>query len=247
MGKGQAAKPGSSVRFARMEHVRAHEYVAEQIRRQIMLRVISSGHALPPERQLAEMFGVGRKTVQEAIAVLVGEGLLEARRGRTGGTFVLGPVGADQPLQRLVGKIRSDRALIEEILTFRSEVEPAAAAQACYARTEHDIERIHAAVLRIREAPDDREFMRFDTEFHLAIGHATHNRFFSEAIERIRLVLNDPLVVLPDSDLWHARTYAEHEAIAAAISDRDTNTARRVAGAHADHTRQSIKALLAAL
>lgn len=36
---------------------------------------------LPPEQELAVEFSVGRDTVRDALAVLRGEGLIEARRG----------------------------------------------------------------------------------------------------------------------------------------------------------------------
>ena len=81
-----------AVRFERLEQQRAHEYVAEQIRRQIVLRLIPSGQALPTERELAASFGVGRATVQQAIRLLVKDHMVESRRGRHGGgNFVLGP------------------------------------------------------------------------------------------------------------------------------------------------------------
>src|SRR3954452_15563657 len=81
-----------AVRFERLEQQRAHEYVAEQIRRQIILRLIPAGQALAPERDLATMFGVGRATVQLAIRMLVDDQMVESRRGRHGGgNFVVGP------------------------------------------------------------------------------------------------------------------------------------------------------------
>ena len=55
------------LRFDPIEQVRAHEYVAEQVRRQLVLGLVAPGDALPPERELARMFGVGRATVQRAI------------------------------------------------------------------------------------------------------------------------------------------------------------------------------------
>jgi DNA-binding GntR family transcriptional regulator len=41
------------------------------------------------------MFGVGRLTAQKAIAILVAEGMVEKRRGRSSGTFIL-DTAADQ-------------------------------------------------------------------------------------------------------------------------------------------------------
>ena len=76
------------LRFERIHQLRAHEYVAEQIRRHIALRLIKPGESLPAERDLAGMFGVGRPTIQHALSLLEAAGLVEARRGRRGGTFI---------------------------------------------------------------------------------------------------------------------------------------------------------------
>jgi len=51
---------------------------------------LSADEALPPERDLAEEFGVSRITVRKALDALVSEGLLNRRQGA--GTFVAGRV-----------------------------------------------------------------------------------------------------------------------------------------------------------
>lgn len=234
-------------RFERIEQLRAHDYVAEQVRRQIMLRLIPVGLALPPERDLARMFGVGRATVQRAIEVLVRDGLVESRRGRRGGTFVTGPVGTDGSLSRVLADVRRNAALIEEALAFRLEAEPAAAGAAAGSRDDADLERIRELIERAAAAETDAAFMAHDTELHLAVAHATRNRFYAEAIERLRVVLNDPLVALPDSELWHARSHAEHAAVLDALAAGDGEAAREAMHVHVTHTAQAIRALLQAL
>src|SRR4051794_6843383 len=47
------------------------------------------GARLPVERDLAASLGAGRMTVRAALARLVERGLLETRRGRGGGSYVL--------------------------------------------------------------------------------------------------------------------------------------------------------------
>jgi DNA-binding transcriptional regulator YhcF (GntR family) len=47
------------------------------------------GARLPVERELASSLGVGRMTVRAALARLVERGLLETRRGRGGGSYVV--------------------------------------------------------------------------------------------------------------------------------------------------------------
>lgn len=56
------------------------------LRDAIIGRVISPEAAIPPERDLAEQFGVSRLTVRKAVDGLVTEGLITRRRGA--GTFV---------------------------------------------------------------------------------------------------------------------------------------------------------------
>ncbi|HLM92973.1 MAG TPA: winged helix-turn-helix domain-containing protein, partial [Gaiellaceae bacterium] len=130
--------------FRPLEQLRAHELVAEQIRRQIALRLVSPGHSLPPERELARLFGVGRTTVQQAIQLLEREQLLESRRGRSGGTFVVGSAQGDETPVGVLDRVRNEREAILEALVFRAELEPAAAAAAAGARGEADLAAMKA-------------------------------------------------------------------------------------------------------
>ena len=62
----------------------------EQLYRHIAAAIgdgrLEPGSQLPPERDLAELAQVSRVTVRNAVAALVGDGLVEQRRGA--GTFV---------------------------------------------------------------------------------------------------------------------------------------------------------------
>lgn len=233
--------------FRRVEVGRSHEYVAEQIRRQIMLRLIPPNGSLPPERELAKMLGVGRATVQEAIRLLEEEGLLTRRRGRSGGTFVLGPTGAEESLRELIPKLRRDTELIEEALAFRDAIEPAAAALAARLRTDEDLAELRRAHDEGVAEEGHTEILALDTDFHLIIGRMAHNRFFSDGIESARLVLGDALVALPESPRWRRRSDREHAAILAALDAGDAAAAEREMREHLLHTEQAIRALIRAL
>ncbi|MBD0291629.1 MAG: FadR family transcriptional regulator, partial [Thermoleophilia bacterium] len=184
--------------------------MAEQIRRGIALRLLAASGSLPPERDLARQLGVARATVQKAVAILESEGLVERRRGRRGGTFLVEAAAPDGRAPRLIEKLRTTRDEIEEALAFRLALEPAAAAGAATAADERALASIAAAAHSAAAAETDAEFMEHDTEFHLAVARASRNRFFSEAVEGVRLVLNDALAALPDSDAWHSWSNEEH-------------------------------------
>lgn len=63
--------------------------IRENLRELIVLDELSPGDTLPSERELAEIYGVSRLTVRQAITELVREGLLKRQQGV--GTFVAQP------------------------------------------------------------------------------------------------------------------------------------------------------------
>jgi GntR family transcriptional regulator, transcriptional repressor for pyruvate dehydrogenase complex len=235
------------VAFDRIQPLRAHEYVAEQIRRHIALRLVRPGEALPAERELAAMFGVGRPTVQHALRLLEQERLVEARRGRLGGTFVLAPDEDVQVMEELIGRLLRRRDELEELLDYRCTVEPAIARIAAHARKRADLDAMRATLERMVAATDDPAYMRGDTEFHLAVAAATGNRYFVRSIEELRLELNDALSLLPETETWHRRLSGEHEAIFAAIEAADADAAEEAAELHASASARGVRATLAAV
>lgn len=237
----------SLVRFSRIEQTRTHVYIAEQLRREITLGVLPTGEALPPERELAAMFGVARATVQRAIRILGSEGLVTARRGRGGGTFVTGLPSDSVSRRRLISHVRGNRRLIEEAIAYRLEVEPAAAGAAALARTAEDLAGLRQIADRAATTTNDTLLTSLDTQFHLAVATAAHNRFFAEAVERIRLSLNDAILLLPESPLWQQRSLREHQRIFAALEAGNSQAARQAVLTHVGRTARSLRALLKAL
>lgn len=65
------------------------EEALEQILQVVRLGLVPGGERLPAERELADRLGISRVTLREVLKVLQDQGLVESRRGRYGGTFVL--------------------------------------------------------------------------------------------------------------------------------------------------------------
>lgn len=61
----------------------AYLQLAEELRNRIQSGVYPPGGAVPSEAQLVQETGLGRNTVRAALEVLVSEGLLLKRRGRS--------------------------------------------------------------------------------------------------------------------------------------------------------------------
>src|SRR6202790_3776293 len=65
---------------------RLYEQIVQQVEESIHKGAIKPGDQLPPERELAQQFGVSRTAVREAVKALHEKGLVEAYSGR--GTFI---------------------------------------------------------------------------------------------------------------------------------------------------------------
>ncbi len=95
------------------------EEIIEHLKEQIISRSLKPGEKLPSEENLAEIMGVGRGTIREALRVLIHMGLVE-RKGN--GTYVT------EAKMNSSYKFKLDeyRDLVE-IMEVRRVVEPALA------------------------------------------------------------------------------------------------------------------------
>jgi GntR family transcriptional repressor for pyruvate dehydrogenase complex len=204
-----------------------HELVAARLRRHIALGRIEPGAALPPERELARLSGVGRATVQQAVALLEADRLIETRRGRTGGSFVRRP-----DTDAATAEVRARTADIQAALDFRLVMEPAAAALAARHRRREEL-----AELRRLAEPGS---LHRHTAFHLALATASRNKYLVDAVENTRLSLLPALRLLSVSNAHDA----DHAGILAAVERRDAAAAEERMRRHAERTARLVRGVL---
>src|SRR3954463_7161808 len=80
-----ARAPARDLLLAPIEPAGAGEQVVRRTGEASGAGVLAPGERLPGQVELAETLGVARMTLRQALAVLEDAGLLEIRRGRTGG------------------------------------------------------------------------------------------------------------------------------------------------------------------
>jgi GntR family transcriptional repressor for pyruvate dehydrogenase complex len=165
-----------------------HEQIADSIEQVVAREQLGPGTQLPPERELAEMLGVSRPTVREALRLLQERGLVRMRVGS--GTFV-----TDVPASSVADSI--ERFLVfgscsyEELLTARRILEPDMAALAAERATPEDLTRLGELVEAIETAcasNDVENYADVDASFHEALASATHNRLIvaiAHSFERV--------------------------------------------------------------
>ncbi len=223
----------------------SYELVLDQIRRAIQIGRFLAGERLPSERDLADQLGVSRTTVREAMRVLQGEGLIETRRGRSGGAIVIAP--ETTPAERR-GLVRRRLAELENVFDYRLAIEPAAARLAADRRTKSDVAALREIVTALgslattsaHETPSPvARFFATDAEFHDRIAQATRNPLLVEAVGDARAAM-----FLPVGGVFtelHPDANRGHEEIFAAIETGDGNAAREAMSEHIGLTWQALR------
>ncbi|GIG59004.1 GntR family transcriptional regulator [Longispora fulva] len=220
----------------------AFELTVERLAQAIRLGVVPAGERLPPERELAEKLRVSRVTLREAIGALREAGLLESRRGRAGGTFVL--YAGDLPHEDAGALARSMGSDLTDALDFRWVIEPGAAALAA-GRTLPATDRQHlVGCLEASRSRDPIGRRIADSRLHLAIAAASGSPSLAAAVADVQLTLDRLLAAIPvlRRNLDHSDN--QHARIVEAILAGDSVRAREEMAEHCEGTSALLRGFL---
>jgi len=211
--------------YSSLERIGATDAVVQRIQELILENRLRSGEALPPERELAERFGVGRNVVREALRILGEKGLVQVLSGR--GTFVAeaDPSGVSESLRLL---LRRRRVTLAELSDARLLVEPELAALAARNATQENTLELRAWLARLEEANGDAEaHVEADLGLHGEIARLSNQPVFQAIVEAVRDVLHTSMrlgITMPEAV---GPSDERHRRIVAAIVAGDSETARR--------------------
>ena len=190
-------------------------------------RELQPGHALPTERELADIFGVSRNVLRQAFGVLEERGLLRTVRGS--GRYLRSALRGDD--RQAGARTSVEVASIADVLEARVLLEVKVAELACDRRTSDQARQLTKLAAQLTSWEDN-------LAFHCAIGAATQN-FVLERLVREQATLAGELHQrqhYSDSEEL-ARMKAEHQEIAAAIAARDSAAAPDLVQYHLDRTK----------
>lgn len=230
--------------LARVNVPRLSDAIVRQIEAMILEGSFKAGDALPPERALAEQFGVSRPSLREAIQKLSARGLLVSRQG--GGTYVSNQLEASfaSPWQSMVA---SHPGLRHDVLEFRRLLEGNTARMAAERATDADLRRlgeVAASLQSAHAAQDINALSKADAAFHQAIADAAHNAMFTHVLASLfsmmRTHVHDNIANLFAQGTVSAELLEQHLAIWRAISARDGVAAQQAAESHIDFVERTL-------
>jgi GntR family transcriptional regulator, transcriptional repressor for pyruvate dehydrogenase complex len=162
------------------------EEIAAHIETMMTSGSLSPGDRLPSERRLAAQLRVSRSSIREAIRILDQKGLVEIRRGRTGGAF-LRPPSPQSLTSDMALLLRFDRLTLDQISEFRVAIEGYVTAQAAQAAQQEDIRQLHhhleiARTKMNRSGAGLEAYIEADKAIHLYVAQMAGNPLFSQAL-----------------------------------------------------------------
>ena len=178
--------------------LRLFEEVHNAIRRDMMRGKLKPGDKLPSERDLAEQLGVGRPVVREALRALENSGVLEFRKGASGGAFVR--QGDGRAVSRTVNDLVFLGTLsLDQLAETRSCLLDQAVRLACKRGTSSDFAALEANIERMRAAiaaEDVETSISEIMDFYALLGTAAKNDVLTVMIGSLSEIIAQILLAL---------------------------------------------------
>jgi len=204
--------------------------VAAQIHRLIAEGRFKPDDRLPPERELAEVFGVSRTSVRDAIRVLETQGLVEPRHGE--GTVVR-HVPIDAIVKPLAGALAASKDLTADLFDMRKMLEPPLARAAAFRATAEDVQALEEIVVRQAAcARAGTAAVDEDHAFHHRIATAAKNQVVLQMVAILLDLLRESHVRSAQAPGRAEKSLEGHRRILDAIRRRDPDGAAGEMRAH---------------
>lgn len=193
---------------------------------------------LPTERALSEKLGVTRAELRKALAVLEAENQIWRHVGK--GTFV-----GSRPIDTLADVAAITRRTNPgDVMRTRLLLEPEVARMAALNATSDQIAEMKLCLQRTRAAQTWRQYEAWDNRLHRVIAEATQNALLLALLDTLnavrRAVAWGRLRVEKVKPAPTHHSFEEHEAIVAAIAERDLDRAAAAMRRHLESVERNL-------
>jgi GntR family transcriptional repressor for pyruvate dehydrogenase complex len=201
------------------------EIIVQQIKQQIKNGILKPGEKLPSERELANLLGVSRTSVREAIQALAYSGYLEVIQGK--GTYVLDMASKYEEIVNFLSEFSNYS--VEYLMEARMVIEGEFARLAALNATQEEINLMQKIYRKLSHSKDANSFFVKDLELHLTIAKATHNPIFNGIMKIIgELIYKETQSILEASIEFRERNLDNIKDLVQAIKERDAEKAKQL-------------------
>ncbi len=212
--------------------------IYQEVQARLMRRIESGemrpGDHLPPERELMELYGVGRPAIREALQAMERSGIVEISQGERARVVI--PTAQDLIAQIAGGArhlLQVQPGTLEHLKEARIFLEAGTARMAAERATPQDVALLRQRIEEQRAAvPPNEGFLARDMAFHREIARISGNPIFPAVVEGLFQwagAYYQPLVRAPGAE---SLTLEEHTRLVDAIEAHDAAAAERAIRAH---------------
>lgn len=192
------------------------------------------GDKLPSELDLAEMFGVGRNAVREALSRMRASGILESRKKRG---IVIRTMDVSKNLDKIFYPEMLDRKTIVDLLELRIWLEKAIVPSVFSRITDEDIRDLERILSHESHSADGRIPISDELAFHSRINSITGNAIVANLQDSLLPVYRyvhdniEDFSSNKDTAGGHVRK-ASHEQLLEALKERDADKYLKLISRH---------------
>jgi len=231
--------------FERIGHESVADAAVAQVENLIASGILRQGRKLPSERDLAEMLGISRPKLREALQVLEQRGLVTSKHGE--GTFVSALTGQAM-LPALLSLYGRHEPAFYDYLEYRREQERFAARLAAERATKADKRRLAEILVEMEnawKAGDEMAERQADYALHAAIVDASQNATLIHIMASIYELTKQGVFYnrefLKAIDVSGRTLLNQHLTLGQAVIDGDVPAAEAAAVAHLDFVERSFR------
>lgn len=221
---------------------KAYESVIRYTKNEILSGKLKQGQKLPPERELAEMLGVGRTSVREAIRVMEILGLIECIQGA--GNYIAG--NFEKSITELLSTMfllqNFDRQKLSEV---RACLELKAAELAIDNITDKQMGRLKEISEKMNSVDNEEDEALLDKQLHYEIAAASDNIILIQMLNAISALVEDFINEIRKSILSKpenkARLRQIHHDIVTAIINKDKDAIRSSLTEHSNIINENLR------
>ena len=214
------------------------ETIIQQIKGQIKKGILKPGEKLPSERKLADLLGVSRASVREAIQALAFSGYLEVIQGK--GTYILEIATKYDEIVNFFSEFPNYS--LDYLMEARIMLEGEFARLTTLNASQEEIDVIEKIFDEIAKSKDLNSFVIKDLEFHLTIAKSTHNPFMYGLMKIIgEMLYKETQRIIGRSRYTKENTIENTRNLVRAIKQRDAEKAKELMGEHIRDIRVSLE------
>jgi DNA-binding FadR family transcriptional regulator len=239
-----AASPASAPKFRPIHTRRAFEEICERIREQLALGVLKPGDKLPPERDLAQQFGVSRNVLREALRSLEMAGVLRLLKGVKGGAFI-----QEGDISRMNDVMRDMLSLgtisVRELSEARVHVLDLVVRLACSNARQADLDALEGNIQRTELATKQGRLLdrvECSREFYRLLANSTGNKVIAMIMDSVTEIhMRFVYAKVASSGVAMSRLAERRRQLLAAIAGKNASLASRLMRTHLEAVQRMLE------